>query len=434
MQIVNLVMRVFDRTGTARTAAFLISNPFAGLGGACASSDDGDPIVLYDHLADRWLVSQFAVEPPPSPPLPPVPGRLRRPATRRDPVLRSTTTSGTGTKLNDYPHFGVWPDGYYITVNEFTAGLTASRARGMAAFDRAKMLAGDPAPDSSSSTSSTPATTAGMLPSDLDGPPPPAGTPNYFASVTADENGDPGGRHAPSGPSTPTGPPRRAPRSREVTGARSRWPRFNPPHEPRGRNDIAQPRRPRPRPTSTRSQDRLMHRLQYRNFGAHWTLVVNHTVDAGARRRYQAGIALVRAARARRGGPGRSTSRAPTRPTPTTAGWAARPWTRGQHRRRATACRAATSSRRSATPAGWPATRRARSPRARPPHRRQRVADRHRQPLGRLQHAGRRPRRRLHLLVHPGVLLPRHAAPSAGRPASAPSSSRTARRRAPAGR
>ena len=33
------------------------------------------------------------------------------------------------TKMNDYPHFGVWPDGYYMTVNQFTGGTSLGRRR-----------------------------------------------------------------------------------------------------------------------------------------------------------------------------------------------------------------------------------------------------------------------------------------------------------------
>src|SRR5215211_6371683 len=32
-----------------------------GFGGRCGSDNDGDPIVQYDQLADRWILTQFAV-------------------------------------------------------------------------------------------------------------------------------------------------------------------------------------------------------------------------------------------------------------------------------------------------------------------------------------------------------------------------------------
>ena len=41
-----------------RPPATLSSNHF---GGVCASHNDGDPVVSYDILAGRWVVSQFVV-------------------------------------------------------------------------------------------------------------------------------------------------------------------------------------------------------------------------------------------------------------------------------------------------------------------------------------------------------------------------------------
>ncbi len=73
--------------------------------------------------------------------------------------------------------------------------------------------------------------------------------------------------------------------------------------------------------------------------------------------------------------------------------------------RSASARPAAPSTRRSATPAAWPSDP---PEHARPgrgdPLRRHGQPDRHRQPLGRLQRHDRRPRRRLHLLVHERIL------------------------------
>ena len=48
-------------------------------------------------------------------------------------------------KLNDYPKFGVWPDAYYMTINQFTSGTLQWAGQGVIAIDRARMLAGQPA-------------------------------------------------------------------------------------------------------------------------------------------------------------------------------------------------------------------------------------------------------------------------------------------------
>src|SRR3982750_865417 len=106
-----------------------------GFGGRCQSDNDGDPIVQYDQLADRWILTQFAVS--------------ATPYTQC--VAISTSPDPTGTyfrysfsynrNFNDYPKMGVWPDGYYITYNMFKNGrsFAGSNVRGV---ERDKMLVG----------------------------------------------------------------------------------------------------------------------------------------------------------------------------------------------------------------------------------------------------------------------------------------------------
>jgi hypothetical protein len=47
-------------------------------------------------------------------------------------------------KFSDYPHFGVWRDAYYMTDNQLNQAGNLLLGAGVFAFDRAKMLAGDP--------------------------------------------------------------------------------------------------------------------------------------------------------------------------------------------------------------------------------------------------------------------------------------------------
>ena len=47
-------------------------------------------------------------------------------------------------KFNDYPHFSVWPDAYYMTDNQFNQAGPAFQQAGVFAFNRTKMLSGDP--------------------------------------------------------------------------------------------------------------------------------------------------------------------------------------------------------------------------------------------------------------------------------------------------
>jgi hypothetical protein len=106
-----------------------------GFGGRCQTDNDGDPIVQYDQLADRWVLTQFAVS--------------AQPYTQC--VAVSTSPDPTGTyfryafsysrDFNDYPKMGVWPDAYYISYNMFRNGRSFT-GNTICAFERDKMLLG----------------------------------------------------------------------------------------------------------------------------------------------------------------------------------------------------------------------------------------------------------------------------------------------------
>jgi hypothetical protein len=271
VQTVNLLMAVYDKSGAVLRSPFKMSTLFAGLGAPCSTDDDGDPIVLYDQFADRWMVSQFAFANISSPPY-------------FQCVAVSQTGDPTGAyyayafqvpnnEFNDYPHFGVWPNAYYMTVNQFTNGSTFG-GTGAYAFDRAKMLAGDPGATFIYFDLS--ADGGGMLPADADGANPPVGAPGLFMEFTAGEFGDPSDamllfEFSPNFTTPALSTFTARPESPIPVAA------FNP-TSPSGRSDIEQPG------TSTgldSISDRLMFRLQYRNFGTHESLVTNHTVNVG---------------------------------------------------------------------------------------------------------------------------------------------------------
>src|SRR5262245_28457223 len=114
VQCVNTACQVFDKTGAPAAPAFLLSSLFASLGGDCSIGDDGDPIVLYGPLADRWHLSQFTLPALPNPPF----SECIAVSQTGDPmgayyVYQYVIPNGY---LNDYPKFGVWPDGYYMTA------------------------------------------------------------------------------------------------------------------------------------------------------------------------------------------------------------------------------------------------------------------------------------------------------------------------------
>ena len=182
VQATNIgVFRVFNKTGTALTATARISTLFAGLPAAdkCRTLDNGDPVVNYDPLADRWLVSQFYV--PSGGPF----GQCIAVSQTGDPTGAWFAYNFPAPNANfaDYPHWAVWTDGYYLAVHEFNAAGTAYVQGGFFAFNRNKMIVGDPTANFIyfSDTASF-----GALPADLDGyMPPPAGTSEFFMEFSS---------------------------------------------------------------------------------------------------------------------------------------------------------------------------------------------------------------------------------------------------------
>jgi hypothetical protein len=259
LQIVNTDFAIFNKTGTVLFGPVTINTLWSGFGGGCQTNNDGDPIAIYDAQADRWVVSQFSV--------------TTTPYTQCMAVSKTSDPTGQywrysfdygNTDFNDYPKIGVWPDAYYTTYNIFANATTFSGGK-VCAFDRARMLNGQPATQQCFNTTSA---WGGLLPADVDGArPPPAGSPNYAVAFGTNNLGvwrfhvdwtTPAN-------STFTGPtlvPVAA-----FTEACS------------GGTCIPQ--------AGTSQQldslaDRLMYRLAYRNFGDHETMVVNHSVTAGA--------------------------------------------------------------------------------------------------------------------------------------------------------
>ncbi len=83
----------------------------------------------------------------------------------------------TDTTLDDYPKISVWPDAYYMTMNIFNSSGTAYLGPQAWAFDRTKMLAGQPATMITFPTLGP--SFPPWLPADLDGSTlPPTGAPN----------------------------------------------------------------------------------------------------------------------------------------------------------------------------------------------------------------------------------------------------------------
>jgi len=180
VQWVNTHLAVYDKSGTPLLPApgFVAGNQiWSGLppGSLCRDFNRGDPLVQYDRIADRWILSQFAWNAAFS--------------QNAQCIAVSTTSNALGTYtlyqysfgnvLPDYGKLGVWPDAYYLTYNMFTNGVTFAGGRACA-YDRPAMVAGNPAATSICFNNTS---RFRYLPADLDGAtPPPLGTPNFHIS------------------------------------------------------------------------------------------------------------------------------------------------------------------------------------------------------------------------------------------------------------
>lgn len=263
IQIVNSKFAIYNKAGALLAGPFNINTLWAGFGGNCETDNDGDPIVLYDHLADRWLISQFVA----------FTNQCIAISKTPDPVAGGWWLYDfpTGGVSNDYPKFGVWPDAYYMGSQRGYGGAFSADAW---AFNRTRMLAGLPATFQRFNQSGQ-----FLLPSDLDGwTPPPASAPNVFGRLV--DGAEFGGADR-----------------LELYAFHVDW------ANPALSTFTALPALPvaafdrnfcgtynllvacTPQPGTAQKLETLsawlMYRLQYRNRGSHETLVVNHTVDVG---------------------------------------------------------------------------------------------------------------------------------------------------------
>lgn len=272
----NLYFQIYDKTGVSLLGPDPNNTLWAGFGGDCEANNAGDPIVIYDQLSDRWILTQFTSSGP----------------TYYNCVAVSQTPDptgsyyryafSTGSNFPDYPKYGIWPDGLYISTREFAGSFVGV---GAYAVDRAQIVAGNPAPTVISflvPPGATPYNVGdGLLPSDMDGVQlPPPGSPNYFMGSMDD-----GGQY---------GAPQDALtlwkfQADFTTPANSTFIRTDTipiaAYDTQfsgcsGRSCIPQPSTGNKLDILSYRQ-RPMNRLAYRNFGSHESLVTNQSVEAG---------------------------------------------------------------------------------------------------------------------------------------------------------
>ncbi len=170
--------KIYNKSGTALTADLFL-DALTGRGGL------GDPIVMYDHMADRFVMTEFAKKSENAN----IEGLIIAVSATADPLGSwYVYFFGTALVLPDYPKFSVWPDAYYATSNDFN-NQTSYNGSSVYAFDRALMLAGNPAATMQKITFSTTVFTRyfTMCPVLLQGATlPPTGTGGLFAYMWDD--------------------------------------------------------------------------------------------------------------------------------------------------------------------------------------------------------------------------------------------------------
>ena len=180
VQMVNTTFQVWNKDGTspANGGPFAINSLWTSNSvndNGCDTQNAGDPIVLYDQTADRWMLAQFT-----NPNTAPFDMCIAYSQTP-DATGAFYTYSFRLSASHDYEKFGIWPDGLYMSTFE---GSTL----GAYVFDRAAMLSGSPATfqyfGSGAGALGAGVSSSGrvrMFPSDWDGTnPPAAGEPDHF--------------------------------------------------------------------------------------------------------------------------------------------------------------------------------------------------------------------------------------------------------------
>jgi subtilisin-like proprotein convertase family protein len=283
VSMVNGPVAIYNKTtGVLSVPRFKLSALFASLpaGNLCRVNDNGDPIVLYDTLAQRWMISQFALASSSTPPWFECIAVSQTPDPTGAWFVWAFQTPDNGG-FPDYPKIGIWRDAYYMTThqNGFLAPPSAAgRGTGFFAFDRARLLAGDPAATFIYFDRPT-AGEGGILPSDIDGiNPPPVGVPQTLIRYTADEFG---GTFTDAVLPYEFRPDFASPAASTLTVLAPVPVAAFDARQPSGRADIEQPAPALATQNLDSLNDRAMFRVSYRNLGTQAAPVNSYTMNWG---------------------------------------------------------------------------------------------------------------------------------------------------------
>lgn len=173
VEIVNAThFKVYDKNGVALSNLISANTIWSQV----QESSAGDPILLYDQEADRWLLTEF----------PPGNRVLLAISVTSDPRGSWDAYSFQTPRFPDFPKYGIWNNAYFLTTNESGANFP------IYAFNRADMLAGA---DQVRLQRLTVPKNSGVFfevgqPLDWDGmTPPPAGSPGIVVKLNDDDWG-----------------------------------------------------------------------------------------------------------------------------------------------------------------------------------------------------------------------------------------------------
>ena len=250
--VVNCHYSIFDKVGNLLLGPIANSAIFNGLPN---NSNDGDAVVLYDEVSNRWIFTQFSLPNYPAGPF----FEMVAVSLTGDPLGSYYRYQFQFTYMPDYPKLGVWPDGIYMSSNNF--GTSGGVGTGAACFDKEAMYAGSPT--AQMVYFSLPASNEAwaVLPSDCDGTFPPMGTPNFFAWLRSGHIRIYGFHVDWTTPSNST-------YAQLITIPVASYSGNVPEIPQKGTTFTLDP-----------ISGRLMFRLPFRKFSDHWTMVCNSTVN-----------------------------------------------------------------------------------------------------------------------------------------------------------